>query len=1256
VSEHVSPEGTSARQATLGQNAWFAEEKYQQFLVDPASVDPSWRVLFADEAPLPVTSNDHPVGSETEVLPPDHANGHDVPGAAVTPAAPPEAEAAASETGPSAESVAPRTVAGAEPASAPEAPTPLRGAAARVVENMVASLSVPTATSVHPLPAKVLEANRRLLNDQLAGISDRKVSFTHLIAYAVVRALRDVPVLNSSFIGDLDGNGTPGVVHHEHVNLGIAIDLERRSGERSLVVPSVKAADTLGFAAFVDAYEDLVSRSRQAKLTVEDLTGTTLTITNPGTLGTTQSVPRLMVGQGAIIGVGAVDFPMEYQGNDPETLSSLGIGKVLTLTSTYDHRIIQGAESGLFLKRTHELLVGEHGFYEEVFAALDVPWPPLHWQRDRRRGAEVPTTEGAGALAVRELIDTFRARGHTAAHLDPLADRPGPIPSELDPASHGLSVWDLERSFSTGGLGGTEVASLATIVDICRAAYCGTIGAEFMYCSDPTVRAFFAERLERPDRTLPADEARHVLGLLSASEAFERFLHARYVGQRRFSLEGGEAAIAFLDAVLEEAAAAGSVEAVIGMAHRGRLNTLANIVGKPFAAILADFEGTLDPTTVEGAGDVKYHKGGSGTWIGRSGATLPVTMASNPSHLEAVDPVVEGMARAMGERLDGVPASSVLPILVHGDASMAGQGVVAETFNLSALPGYETGGTVHLVINNQIGFTTPPSSARSSRYATDVAKMVEAPVLHVNGDDADAVVFCAKAALAYRETFHNDVVVDLVCYRLLGHNEGDDPSYTQPLIYETIEHHPTVRQIYAATLARRGVVTVEEADDAYGEVTAELTEALAVVRRTPPAHLDRLPEPRPRDPVPLSQPTGVDAAVLDRIAARLHRPPPGFHVHPKLERQLLQRAEQYRQGSLDWALAEALAFGSLLLGGTDIRLAGQDSRRGTFSQRHAVLVDHLDGSEYTPLAELERAVGGDPALPGAARPGRFTVLDSVLSEYAGLGFEYGYSLENGRGLVLWEAQFGDFANGAQIIIDNFMVAAEEKWGQLSGLVLLLPHGYEGQGPEHSSARMERYLSLSAAGNISVVQPTSAAQYFHLLRAQAAIAPRRPLVVITPKSLLRLRPAHSPVSELIVGRFEPVLDDPDAVDPDAVSRVLVCSGKIAYDVLERRGHQAAGATSAVVRVEQLAPWPADRLAEVLERYRAATELLWVQDEPENMGAWSYVEPRLSALVGDRLRIAHISRRAAGSPATGSHHLHDLELEQILDDALGAAAGA
>jgi 2-oxoglutarate dehydrogenase E1 component len=1141
-----------------------------------------------------------------------------------------------------------------EAASAPseDAPVPLRGVAARIVTNMVESLTVPTATSVHPLPAKVLEVNRRTINEYLERTTGAKVSYTHLIGYAVVRALVAFPSLNSGFIGDIDGSGGPGVVHHTHVNLGIAIDLERPNG-RSLVVPAVRSADTLDFPGFVAAYEDLVRRARDSKLAIEDLTDVTVTITNPGTLGTTQSVPRLMAGQGAIIGVGALDFPVEYQATDPATLAALGVSKVLTLTSTYDHRIIQGAESGLFLKHIHELLIGEHNFYDEVFAALSVPTAPARWQRDRHAAEGLSTTSAADAVAIRALIDAYRSRGHLAAALDPLAAQPPAPVAELDPSSYGLSVWDLDRSFPTGGLAGRETRTLASILDICRRAYCETIGAEFMHIPTAAERVFFEERLEGVEHRLSDEEAKAALGQLTAAEVFERFLHARYVGQRRFSLEGGEAAIVFLDALLESAASSGVLEAVLGMAHRGRLNTLANIVGKPYEEIFADFEGTVDPLTVQGSGDVKYHKGGQGSWVGRSGATLPVVMASNPSHLEAVNAVVEGMARALEERLGEGHAESVLPIVIHGDASMAGQGVVAETFNLSLIEGYYTGGTVHFVINNQLGFTTPPESARSTRYATDVAKMVDAPILHVNGDDPEAVVACARIAMAYRAEFHKDVVVDLICYRLLGHNEGDDPSYTQPLMYRAIEQHPSARAHYAEDLVRRGILVAEETQAMVDDVTARMGEALARTRQTPAARFDHLPaQLRPVVPT-LAFPTGADRAILDRIAHRLHHAPAAFHVHPKLERQLVQREQAYKSdGEVDWALAEGLAFATLVLEGTSVRLTGQDSRRGTFSQRHAVLVDYESGAEYTPLTALGEAVDDEGPLAPADGLGQFEVRDSVLSEYSGLGFEYGYSVVRDDSLVLWEAQFGDFANGAQIIIDNFITAAEEKWGQFSGLVMLLPHGFEGQGPEHSSARLERYLALAGGGNIAIAQPTTAAQYFHLLRSQAYVTPRRPLVIITPKSLLRTRAAKSSVADLADGAFAEVLDDPAGIAPDAVERILVVSGKIAFELAERREHIGATGSVAIVRVEQLYPWPEAELAAVLSRYPRASELIWTQDEPENMGAWTYVRPRLEALAAGRRAVRHISRRDSGSPATGSHLLHELESDKILDEAIGA----
>ena len=1239
----------------FGQNAWIVEEMHQQYLANPASVDETWRAYFASSngngnGTKPALADPAPVVLAPTTNGTTAHNGtaeHNYNGAATD-----------HGTAEPAQPVAPAPVATAPAPTAPvaEGAVALRGAAGRIVENMVTSLGVPTATSVHPLPAKLLEVNRRLINDHQDRVGARKVSFTHLIAYAVVRGLADVPSLNSSFVADFDGKQTPGVIHHEHVNLGIAIDLERPGGGRTLVVPAVRAADTLSFTEFVASYEDLVSRARNAKLAVEDFNGVTVTITNPGTLGTTQSVPRLMSGQGAIIGVGALDFPVEFAGADPATLASLGIGKVLTLTSTYDHRIIQGAESGLFLKRVHELLVGQSGFYDDVFAAVGVTETPARWERSTHDADEREETSSKEQIAVRSLIDAYREHGHLAASLDPLGIMMPESPSSLDPSTYGLSVWDLDRRFSTEGVLPSSTASLAEIIAALRRTYCGTVATEYVHIQDAEQREFVRQLVEAAPEVLDAAERRYILDRLNRSEAFERFLQTRYPAGRRFSVEGGEATIPFIDALLEQGVEFGVAEAVIGMAHRGRLNVLANTLRKPLEEILAEFEDTLDPLTVYGSGDVKYHKGARGNWIGRHGETIPVTMPPNPSHLEAVNPVVLGIARAKLDNSRATSGHRVLTLLIHGDASFSGQGVVAETLNLSQIEGYRVGGTMHLIINNQLGFTTEPSSGRSTRYSSDLAKSIEAPIFHVNGDDPEAVVRVARMAEAYRTEFERDVVVDLICYRRLGHNEQDDPTYTQPLMYKVIDAHETTHTLYAKHLLALGALSPEdEAADREG-FSKDLTAALEIARQVPHPHFDALPDQLLPLVPPLSSPDVVEKATLDAIANRLHTWPSALAIHPKMERQLTQRAELYTSGDVDWALAEALAYGTLLLEGTNVRLTGQDAERGTFSHRQAVLIDVEDGGRYTPLAELAEPMNGQSGLAPAT--GRFEVRDSLLSEYAALGFEYGYSVENNGDLVMWEAQFGDFANGAQIMIDNYIVAAEEKWGELGGLVMLLPHGYEGMGPEHSSARIERYLQLAAGGYITVVQPTSAAQFFHLLRAHKHQQSRRPLIVITPKSLLRLRTSRSSVEELTSGQFFEVLDDPGAgasFDRAAVQRVVLCTGKIAFELIERNQKILASAPAtppvAVVRVEQLHPWPEDKIAEVLATYPEATEVVWAQDEPENMGAWTYVHGRLLDLLDGGRSLRRVSRRAASSPATGSHVLHDLEVHYLAEAAVG-----
>ncbi|MHB1535303.1 MAG: multifunctional oxoglutarate decarboxylase/oxoglutarate dehydrogenase thiamine pyrophosphate-binding subunit/dihydrolipoyllysine-residue succinyltransferase subunit, partial [Acidimicrobiales bacterium] len=1123
---------------SLGPNAWLVDDMYEQYREDPAAVSESWREFFDGYQPGGVNlvrptlahsarATDASDGTEPAARQPADAGVRQ------------EADAAAWQ----------RPDAGTTPAPTPvPAGEPLRGPAARIVANMQASLGVPTATSFRVVPARLLEVNRKILNNQLSRTGAAgKVSFTHLIGYAVAEALRAVPVMNSAFVpaDPAEAKAAPRVIRHEHVGLGIAVDTTRSDGSHNLLVPVIREAEGLDFRGFWAAYEEMIRKVRTAKIGADDFAGATISLTNPGTIGTVQSVPRLMPGQGVIVGVGTIDYPAEWQAADPRVLAELGVSKVVTITSTYDHRIIQGAESGLFLQKIHQLLVGGDGFYERVFRAMGVPYEAVRFHTDVNDLAEGGNGHVRKQMEVDTLINIYRVRGHLIAHLDPLDWKEPHMHAELDPATYGLTVWDLEREFMTNGLGGKERMKLADILGLLRDAYCRTVGVEYMHIQDPAQKHWIQSHVEGVSTHLAAPEHRWILGRLNAAEALEQFLNTKYIGQKRFGLEGGESAIPLIDAVLDDAAVAGQSQAVIGMAHRGRLNVLINIVGKSYGDLFGEFEGNIDPGTVQGSGDVKYHKGFRGKFAGHSGQTIDVVLSSNPSHLEAVDPVVQGMARAVQDQLakEGTAGHPVLPLLIHGDAAFAGQGVVAETLNMSALPGYETGGTVHLVINNQLGFTTNPESARSSIYATDVAKMVQAPIFHVNGDDPEACVRVGRLAFAFRQAFHKDVVIDLVCYRRFGHNEQDDPSLTQPLLYQLIKEHRSVRKLYTEALVRRSDITVEEAEEALRDFSRRLQAALDETRASASPKPTHLPSPPEAAPVLPPIETGVDAGVLERVVSALSTYPEGFTAHPKLLRVFDSRAKLWAGGEADWALGEALAYGTLLLEGHDVRLAGQDTRRGTFGHRNAALVDYRTGAEHVPLAHLTRSV------PGEA--GRFFIYDSLLSEYAALGFEYGYSLLAQDALVAWEAQFGDFVNGAQIVIDQFLAAAEIKWQQTSGLTLLLPHGYEGQGAEHSSARMERFLDLCAEDNMQVVDVTTAAQLFHLLRRQVLRSTRKPLVVFTPKRYLRGREAYSKAREFATGHFQEVLDDAGVSDPGAVRRVVVATGKVALDALVAR---------------------------------------------------------------------------------------------------------
>ena len=1294
----------------FGFNSGYVEDVYAQYLQDPASVSESWREFFADFDPGPAASGTIGAAPSTSAAkasmladggrraapsrPADEVSGDGAAGLDGGDAAAPAASAPAADpsagSGQAAEAAHPAQPPVPEPAeapapngtaslparlAAPEISLPegaetasIRGVGARIVENMEASLTIPTATSVREVPVKLMAENRRLVNRSQRATGGAKVSFTHLIAYAILRAMEAVPGMKAAF---REQDGQPERIEPGPVVLGLAIDIEKR-GKRQLLVPNVKRAADMTFAEFLAAYNDVVRRARDGELGLDDFAGTTATLTNPGMIGTQMSVPRLMPGQGLIVAVGSIGYPPHYAGMTEGELSRLGLSPVMTVTSTYDHRVIQGAESGEFLARLAELIEGGHGFYEDVFASLDIHTPPFRDRADSTPALARAAASGGRASKIEkqarvyELIRAYRVRGHLLADTNPLGYEPRNH-TELDPASYGLTVWDLDREFFTGGmagvgggLAGKARMPLRDILDTLWDTYTGHVGSEFMHLSSPEEKRWLIERIEPQQFREPIDVARktRIFEKLNEAEALEQFIHTKYIGHKRFSLEGAETMIPLLDAVLSDAADQEAEEVVVGMAHRGRLNVLTNILGKPYDRVFAEFEGTINPDAVHGSGDVKYHLGQTGTHTSPNGSTTQLTLASNPSHLEAVNPVVEGMVRAKQQRIveENPDASEkqlrdrVLPVLIHGDAAFAGQGVVAETLNLSQLEGYRTGGTVHLVVNNQIGFTTLPMHSRSSAYATDIARMIQAPIFHVNGDDPEAAVRVARLALDYRNVFNKDVVIDMVCYRKYGHNEGDEPGYTQPLMYDDIAGHRSVRKLYLELLLRRGELTPEQAESILEDYKQKLDGAFEATKELAEQRRDLEPVPAPAHVEPEAPvETAASRDALGQVVEALVGLPDDFAVHRKLARLVVdRRRKQFDDGQIDWALAEALAFGTLLLEGTPVRLSGQDSGRGTFSQRHAILYDQTDGHRYLPLNHVaERAGGG-------ATQARFQVYDSLLSEYAALGFEYGYSVADSEALVLWEAQFGDFVNGAQIMIDQFVTAAEAKWGQRSSLVMLLPHGYEGQGPEHSSARLERFLQACAEDNLIVANYSTPANYFHALRRQIKRAEKKPLVVMTPKSLLRHPQAVTSVEELAEGTYRPLIPSGQT----EADRLVLCSGKVYYDALKAREALDRPESVAVARLEQFYPFPEDAVREELARFEGKPTV-WLQEEPQNMGAWTFVHPRLDVLLEDlhgdcQHRALYAGRAAAASPATGSAAVHAAEQERILRDALGADA--
>ncbi len=1198
----------------FGPNSALVEELYNQYQENPSSVPQHWRNFF-DEHDGKASTNGETVAAEQ-----------------VAPTVSAKEDKPAPKKKPEVSSVVPKN---AELEK-------IKGVATKIVENMDQSLEVPTATSLRVLPVKMLIEDRTIINTHLLQRNEPKASFTHFIAWAIIKALKEFPSLNNAY--HFDGNNHFKVVSNQ-VNLGIAIDLPNKDGSRNLVVPNLKGVDKMNFKEFLHAYAELIDKARNGKLEIDDYQGTTISITNPGTIGTVSSVPRLMQGQGAIIATGAIDYPAEYLSMSKEILNQLGISKVMTITCTYDHRVIQGAESGSFLKKVNDLLTGQETFYEDIFADLEILYEPIPYSTDTYSGPFGGKSDSLQydkrAIGVWRLINMYRMRGHVLADLDPLGKDPKHVP-ELDLEYYGLSLWDLDREFYCGGFGGKEKAPLREIVKLLRDTYCGNIGADYMHLLDLEERRWLRNAMESTanQADLSKDDKKQILHKLNQAMAFEEFLHKKYIGHKRFSLEGADSLIPMIHFMLNKAADNGIEKAFFGMAHRGRLNMLVNIMNKPYRKVFAEFEGNIDPESIQGSGDVKYHLGTKGVHKTPDDKEVELELMPNPSHLEAVNPVVEGAVRAMQDHHESDEAEKkILPVLMHGDAAFAGQGVVPETLNMSQLEGYKTGGTVHIIINNQIGFTTLPKDGRSTEYASDLAKMILAPIFHVNGDQPEAAVHAIQMAVEYRQKFGKDVIIDLIGYRKHGHNEGDEPAFTQPDMYKEINNHPPVRDLYTQYLVKNGELSEEETQQIFDEFDKLLQEAFEDAKQSPNVDItddliDRS-ETIQKNRVEFPD-TTYPADELKDIAVKINTVPKDFDANPKLLRLLAKRAEvvDKNENKIDWGFAEALAFGSLLKSGTTVRVTGQDVERGTFSHRHAVLHGTETNQTFTPLNHLS----GDQ--------GYFHIHNSLLSEYAAMGFEFGYSAQQKDALVIWEAQFGDFVNGAQIIIDQFLSSSEAKWRQTTSLILNLPHGYEGQGPEHSSARLERFLQLCAEDNMQVMNLTTPAQYFHMLRKQTLQDVKKPVILMTPKSLLRHPMATSNTTDLAEGKFQPFIADDEVTNP---KRLVICSGKVYYDLIKYRAENDIKDV-AVARLEQFYPFPDKDVSDLLKKLKNVTEIVWCQEEPKNMGAWTFVAPRIMDKLNGGQKLTYAGRQASASTAAGQKKVHDAEQEALVEDAL------
>jgi len=1226
--EELNPEQRE-KISEFGVNTWFVMELLDDYLNNPESVGEDWQELFHT---LKIKTNGN--GKAAQNFQPNQqfpsvAQTNQKTGSYISYSNSPQQNI--------------QQISMPQPLQGEEA-VEIRGAGERIIENMSNSLTIPTATSLRSIPVKLLEENRIIINQYLKKKNAGKISYTHIIGWAIIKAVSSNPVMNNAFTVI---NGKPNLIKKPNVNLGLAIDLEKKDGSRSLIVPNIKKANTMNFKEFFGAYNDIIKRARNNKIDISDFQGTTITLTNPGTIGTVSSQPRLMIGQGAIIATGAVDYPAEYLAVTNQVKTTLGISKVMNVTSTYDHRVIQGAESGLFLKKIQQLLIGEENFYDEIFDDLQIPIKPVGWHIDNN------PEEFSGINNIQEiekqakaiqLINMFRVRGHLLANLDPLKPIAHYHP-ELDSSSYGFTIWDFDREFITDGLAGLRTATLREILDILHKTYCENIGVEYRHIQDPEEKIWLQNKMEpiknQPDFT--NDEKKHILYKLIQAENFEKFIDKKYLGHKRFSLEGSETIISVLDYLLNLSADEGVQELVLGMAHRGRLNILANIIGKSMQTIFSEFEDITDADSAQGSGDVKYHLGASGIYKTVNGKEIEVSVASNPSHLEFVNPVVEGIVRAKQTILKDSNRDEIIPVLLHGDAAIAGEGIVAETLNLSQLKGYKTGGTIHVIINNQIGFTTSPIDARSTMYASDVAKMVQAPIFHVNGDDPESTMLVTRLAYEYRMKFHKDVVIDVYGYRRLGHNEADEPAFTQPVLYKAIRQHPSVTSLYKQKLLDDKTVNDEEVKKMENEIHEIMNSGYELAHTSSIKFKTDLPLAISKEELEKMRAFRLPRISMDdlnKVVEAITALPEKFTIHPKLQRFIDSRKEFLTKDvTVDWAFAEALAFGTLLLEGIPIRLSGQDSARGTFSQRHIVLTDMNTEEEIIP----HNNIAPDKAV--------IEPLDSLLSESAVLGFEFGYSIADPLTVVLWEAQFGDFANAAQSIIDNFIVSSNTKWKLPSNLTLLLPHGQEGQGPEHSSARLERFLTLCAEDNITVCNPSTPAQYYYLLRTQGKYNRRRPLIVMTPKSLLRLPEARSTKEEFIDGQYKLIIDDiENETDKSSVMRVVITSGKFYYELLKYR-KEINIKNIALIRLERYYPYPSNEMKELLKSYKNAKEVIWAQEEPHNMGALTFLIFKLRRDLAEGQKLYTVSRAESASPAPGSNRVYTSTQKKLLEEAFG-----